>query len=157
MPKLAKNISGEIDGAFPQPIAEYTDCAKALRECQKEIEQIKNIMFAVGLALERPDKKWEPIFGDGDLYDQATGLMLDVNMIKLLLIDAGLADESEFIPLSPRWRVDGEKHHFRNFKKFEDYVRRIVLGMKQRKSSFKDAHEFERQMGAFKNDENIFI
>jgi len=97
-----------------------------IKHLKKNVIEIRKILEAQGMAPGHWDEEWFLPFTEGQLYNQCHALMIAVFEIQQLLIHEGLADEIEFLPLRPRWRIDGHKHHNRNWRYFQSYVLGIM-------------------------------
>lgn len=84
------------------------------------------VMESQGLAPAHHDERWVIPTTEGEICQQVLDLMVDIQMIENLLIQAGLADETVLYPITPRWRVNGKKHHDRNTKILEGTVKALV-------------------------------
>lgn len=116
------------------------EASKATEILFEQLNAVKCVLYSQGMAPDWPSMKWEIPFSDGQLFAEITRMIVQIQQIKFLLIHYGLASEDEMIPLSPRWRIDGHKAHYRNVVIFEQCVRRIIQQEKDGlpEGSFKD-------------------
>lgn len=140
---------------FPDPPACYSEAAKLAKQLCMKLKPIKKLMEMTGHAPAHYDDDWVVPMTEGEVCGLVQALSIDVQMIENLLLYHGLADETEFIPLEPRWRIDPVKHHNRNWKVFEFHVRDIItavgIGMDECESLSEFYEKFKRYFPDYKD------
>lgn len=136
-------VSGIINNPnYPDPPACYSEAATVGKLLHDRVTRIMKVLESKGLSPFHFDEEWLIPFSEGEVCQMVTALMVDIQFIENLLIEAGLANETEFIPLGPRWRIDAKKHHARNWAIFETHVRDIIKAVAAGLPESKDIYEF---------------
>ena len=150
---------------YPDDYPEYSEtpdvptcmqeASHATQELFTQVKSIKAILHAQGMAVSWPCLKWEIPFNDGQLFATVTKLMIEIQQIKLLLIECGLASELDMVPLTPRWRIDGHAQHYRNVKIFEQCVRTIIKQVKEHRPEGSFTYTVEKVLGQDKDEKPV--
>lgn len=131
------------------------EAAHATQELHAQVRAIKRVLHVQGMGPANWDEPWHVPLSDGQLFATVTRLIVDIQMIKLLLIEGGLASEKDMVPLSPRWRIDGRKQHYRNVKIFEQCVRLIIDQEKKGMPEGSFTHSVNRHLGQDENERPV--
>jgi len=110
----------------PEPPKSLPEAAELIVRIQERMLGVKRVLEAHGLAPAHFDEEWELPVSEEAIFNQTLALMCDIQQIENLLVDKGITNETEFTPLSPRWRIDGRLHHYRNWRIFEHHVRNVI-------------------------------